>query len=101
VEDGKRRLAWRQTVCAFDPEATTFSPTMATYWPAKRERSARTKKSNSLLEAFLCRRFDMRRFLMEVQVNRPCLVLQPVSRQNLTETKNGSPISDSRERENE
>jgi hypothetical protein len=66
IEDGKRRLACRQTVCAFDPEATTFSPTMATYWPAKRERSARMKKSNSLLEAFLRCRFDMRCLLVEV-----------------------------------
>src|SRR5262249_16946478 len=55
VEDGNRRLACRQTACAFDPEATTFSPTMPTYWPAKLERSACMKNSNSLLEAFLRR----------------------------------------------
>ena len=60
VKDGNRRLACCQTVFAFDPEATTFSPTMATYWPAKRERSARIKKSNSLLEAFLRRRLAIR-----------------------------------------
>jgi len=57
VEEGNRRLACRQTVCALDPEAATLSPTMATYWPAKRERSARIKKSNSLLKARFFRRF--------------------------------------------
>jgi hypothetical protein len=31
VEEGYRRLACRQTVRAFDPDATTSSPTMATY----------------------------------------------------------------------
>jgi hypothetical protein len=31
VEEGCRRLACRQTVLAFDPDATTSSPTMATY----------------------------------------------------------------------
>jgi hypothetical protein len=31
VEEGYRRLACRQTVLAFDPDATTSSPTMATY----------------------------------------------------------------------
>jgi nucleotidyltransferase/DNA polymerase involved in DNA repair len=65
VEDGNRRLACRQTACAFDPEATTFSPTMATYWPAKRERSACMKNSNSLLEAFLRRRLAIHFFPLE------------------------------------
>jgi len=76
VEEGKRRLACLQTVCAFDPEATTFWPTMAMYWPAKRERSARIKKSNSTLEAFFRRRLGIHFFLLEIYVTRPCLVRQ-------------------------
>lgn len=56
VDEGNRRLACLQTTCAFDPDATTFRPTMAMYWPAKRERSARMKKSNSALDAFFRRR---------------------------------------------
>jgi len=56
VEEGNRRLACLQTVWAFAPEATTLRPKRAMYWPAKRERSARMKKSNSVLEAFFRRR---------------------------------------------
>jgi len=72
VEEGNRRLACFQTVCAFDPEATTFWPMMAMYWPAKRERSARTKKSNSMLEAFFRRRLDIHFFPSKIYVTRPC-----------------------------
>jgi hypothetical protein len=71
VEEGKRRLACFQTVCAFDPEATTFSPTMAMYLPAKRERSARIKKSNSTLETFFRRRLAIRLSPIETHVNKP------------------------------
>ncbi len=76
VEEGNRRLARRQTVCAFDPEATTFSPMMAMYWPAKRERSARTKKSNSMLEAFFLRRLGIPFLPFKIYITRPYLVRQ-------------------------
>ena len=71
VEEGNRRLACFQTVCALDPEAITLRPTMATYWPAKRERSARMKKSNSLLEAFFRRRLAIHLFPLEIYANKP------------------------------
>lgn len=79
VEEGNRRLACFQTVCAFDPEATTFWPTIATYWPAKRERSARIKKSNSTLEAFFRRRLGIHLSPLKNYVNKPWWVRQPES----------------------
>jgi ABC-type uncharacterized transport system substrate-binding protein len=79
VEEGYRRLACRQTVCAFDPDATTSSPTIAIYCPAKRERSARRKKSNSLLETFLRRRLAIRFILWKKYANKPWLARQPVN----------------------
>jgi hypothetical protein len=71
VEEGNRRLACFQTVCAFEPEATTFSPTMAMYWPAKRERSSRIKKSNSTLEAVFRRRLGIHLSPFKAHVTKP------------------------------
>jgi hypothetical protein len=78
VEEGNRRLACFQTVFAFDPEATIFRPTIAMYWPAKRERSARIKKSNSALEAFFRRRLRICfSSPLAIDVNKPWAVRQP------------------------
>ena len=81
IEEGNRRLACLQTVRAFDPEATTFWPTMAMYWPAKRERSARIKKSNSTLETFFRRHLGIcLSSPLAIHVNRPWAVRQSESR---------------------